>query len=1159
MIQNCLKNRGGGTCCCMQKNTVRGKMTESGSKFQKQILDIAVCITRAKSGDAIDLASLWQAYLYLAHTDNEDARRTLSERFGKKSWEGKFPENIGKAVSESLPVDSDVKRMMGPLSPLSKKYGGRLTPENFLAVLEDTKLLARLDMPEVWTKNGLKAESPDHPVGTATPPSAGLPDSASHKKRTPSGEKHIINTPVSTKPPKVAAAIGELQNRLETRVFGQTSALRAFVDGLRTALDRPVRKGSLGGSFLICGPNGCGKGEMIRILEEWVAEYGNLLRNKKVVYCEGYLHNILPTLRQMIRGAEPSIIVLSEFEKYETMVRDVLMEGMDRAVLQLPDRHISGKLLATDIKGSIIIFIGNVGRALWGRLPFKETEMLPDRERIKEILEEEALIDHHFKSSVFERRLSRSFLDRIDNFIPFCHLRYADVSKILEREIVLFQEELAAGGIRLEVEPRVKDLIVLASFYKRGRSGRQAVRGFREFIENRVRGALQKSGRKKLKLVCIDKVFNKALIQSKPRVLVIDDEWEIVCRTFQEGGAEEMEVIGVPDITKALECSAREPFDLVLLDLYFDSEPLWKEYLSAWRSAQPETPVVLFSGKFVSSADRLEIDRMGGVLGFLEKNPDPEEAARSLDPFFDHASWQAKIRAFENQYGHGGDRIVFDTRVREEIDTLVLSFIEVQGVVSERSAAVEEEPVLPAETRLEIEEFLDIFLNARKRVQFQIKRPKGLLLYGPPGNGKTMIARHIAQGMRCNFIAVAAGDFQSRWAGVAAERLKETFELARVRQPCVVFIDEIDALAPPRTESAGSGLLRDQAATVATLLTELDGFHEGHDLFLVAATNRKEAVDPALVRPGRLDRAIEVSPPGLKERRELITRSVSQIPGWSFDLEWGSSETYGLSCAQIVRAVQDSVLIALRRTQNKRQKAFVDKVEVTKDDLREAIDRLRYGAVPAKGSIKEKTIRESREIRAWHEAGHMMASLTLLNEIPDRATIVPRADFGGYIRSTEESFARRLTFRRRTSCIAELGVIVAGGLAEEMKFGEHSAGVGDDRLKALQLAHAMVVRWGMGPLEAEVQGFLAGGSDASSGDPLAPSGASPTDQNAVTKAVSELVMEATERAAGALERCRDDLERAARLLLETEELDRLDIEREFAALVNSAQNRRALK
>ncbi|MFC1812778.1 AAA family ATPase [Thermodesulfobacteriota bacterium] len=947
---------------------------------------------------------------------------------------------------------------------------------------------------------------------------------------------------------ELARAVDVLEQRLETRIFGQTSALRAFVNGLRASLARPIKEGYISGNFLIFGPNGSGKSELIKILDKWINEYKANLKIKHLIHCEGYLQNVLPTLRNRILSPEPSIIVLSEFEKYEPMVLDVLMGGMDRAVLQLPDRHISGKLHATDIRGTIIILIGNVGRIFWGRLPFKEMEILPDRERVKEILEEEALMDQHLKSDVFQRRLSRAFLDRIDHFIPFCQLRYADVSKILDREVTSFGEELKKRGIQLDIDLRVKNLVVLASYYKRAWSARQAQRGFKEHIENPVQNALMRFGMKNVKLVSMDKTFNLTLRQCKPKILVIDDDWQNVCEILTRGLDDTAEVVGVPNANQALNYAAEKPFDLVLLDLYYNGELLWKDYLLTWRSAQPETPVVLLSGKVVSSAERLEIDQMGGVLGFLEKSADPTVMVRALTPYIEHATWLARIRAFENQYGFGGDRVLFDTRISEDSNDILIRYSEVGSVISESDLGDSESPILPSETRREIDEFLDIFLDARKRTELNIQQPKGLLLYGSPGNGKTMIARNVAQRMRCNFIAVSAADFQSRWAGVASERLKDLFEKARTRQPCVLFIDEIDAVAPHREESSASGLMRDQAATVAMLLTELDGFTGAPDIFLIGATNRKGAIDEALLRPGRIDRFIEMENPGLKERKQLLERALSHILHDPIDLDWAAGEAYGLSCAQIIRSVQDSVLVASRRLQENQKKGDTA-IRVRKEDLRQAMDRLWTGASLKEDSVKEKMLKESREMRAWHEGGHLILSISLLGEIPNRVTIIPRGRVSGYVRYSEEDILRRKTFRRRSSCLAEISVLLAGGVAEELKFKEHSSGVSNDRQDAMRIAHAMIVKWGMGPLVAEVEGFLSRARFEPEEDTAVQIVAHQSNQKAVAKAVSDIIEEARELSAKELEKHRIHLEHAVNLLLEKEELEKADIEKEFKDLI----------
>ena len=559
--------------------------------------------------------------------------------------------------------------------------------------------------------------------------------------------------------------------------------------------------------------------------------------------------------------------------------------------------------------------------------------------------------------------------------------------------------------------------------------------------------------------------------------------------------------------------------------------------------------MVLLSGKTVSSADRLEIDKTGGVLGFIAKAPTSDGMAQVVYPFLDHAAWQARVRSFEHKYGYGGDRIVFDTHATRDEDEVTISFSRVQSVVSDSRTDKVEEPVLPAETCKEIDEFMEIFLDARKRAELKIKQPKGLLLYGPPGNGKTMVARSLARQMRCNCIAVAAGDFQSHWAGMASEKLRELFEQARMRQPCVVFIDEIDAVAPKRVADSGSGVIRDQAGAVATLLTQLDGFEGGGEVFVIGATNRKDAIDDALLRPGRLDRLIEVGKPGLEQRKEILQRILSAHSTIGIEMAWAASECYGLSCAEIVRVIQDSALLALRRFREYGN-ATTD-IGLNKDDFREAVDRIRFGSAPPKKETEGAMQRNLREVTAWHEAGHLILGIALLGEIPDRVTIVPRGDFGGYVRTSEEDFERRIGTRRRSSCLAEMAVLLGGGIAEQTKYGEHSAGVSQDRRHALHLAYAMVAKWGMGPLEAEVQGYISDRTFTGGDNGAALSLTSRGSEVALASGIADLMQEATDLAEKEMSARGNELKQAAQLLLKKEELDRTDVEKEFSTLIQA--------
>ncbi|MCC5846788.1 MAG: AAA family ATPase [Verrucomicrobia bacterium] len=1112
---------------------------KSEHTFHECLLACA-CRFAANDGESLlDLTALWKGFLYLAHHESDRARNALHERWPERDWHGAVPNTVSDGTSGTPKHAPEIIRLLGPLGVLNKKYGGQFTEENFFAALDSVNAWPQLGIP-----HPSQADKRDVLPLPGDGDDAGVCDESAPEPSEESLPKPAAQM-ASLQNPALAEALADLRTRLEMQVFGQTAAMRAFADSLCAALDRPVQPGRLGGSFLVLGPNGCGKGEMVRVLEDWTKAHKASLRTKRVVRCEGFLQHSLHTLHHEISGGDPGFLVFSEFEKYQSDFRDILLEGLDRAVLQLPKVGGKERLDFTPIHGWIIILIGNVGRALWGRLPFKEQHLLPDREHIREVLEQESISDSHHKSSIFEHSLSRSFLDRLDFFIPFCQLRYADVERILMREITTLTRVVESRGGQLAVSPRVVELIVLGSYYKKAWSARQCLRGFKQHIENPVYDVLTQGGRQ-IRLTCVDKRFNRTLQRSRPRLLLLDDEAEQVLPLMREGLQDVADIVGAGDISEALERASESPPELLVLDMFFGEEnrPLWKEYLQTWRTAHPDVPVLLLSGKKVTCSDRLEIDKTGGVLGFVSKTFRPEEMRVALLPFLDHAGWQARVRAFEREYGYGGDRIVFDVSTNVEGSDAELSFSGVNLVVANRQADRGSEPILPEKTRQAIDEFVALFLDSRKRAALRIKQPRGILLHGPPGNGKTMVARSLARRMRCNFMALAASDFQGRWAGMRSERIKEVFEQARMRQPCVVFIDEIDGVAPRRQEDSGGGMLRDQADAVAALLTQLDGFDDGSEVFLIGATNRKEALDDALLRPGRIDRMIEVGKPGLRERVLLLEQLLGEMPKCEIPCEWAARECFGLSCAEITKVVGEAKLLALGRMQGATSVGAGMAPETA--DFREAVDHLRFGDGETRSPSENRALQ--REVTAWHEAGHLVVSMALMGRVPERVTITPRGDFGGYVRFAEED--ARSSRRRRSDCIHELAVMLAGGASEVMKFGEHGSGVSRDREQAYALAHAMVAHWGMGSPEAEAEGFLRGrGRTQGQGTEGLPSGAA-SNQHLVAS-MAAIVNEASERTDQAVQEFRRDIERAATLLIEKEELTRDDL---VAAFPNWAQN-----
>lgn len=1097
---------------------------------------MAAAIAAAEEKPSIDLESLWAAFLHLASSEAPEAAASLNQ--WKPDWQRLVPHVRQPYPAVALPLDPSLLPLVGPLGYLAKSGEREFSPTNFLPTLQVAGLLDRFGAEKGVSGRGPAAEgTPEGPVPVQTrEPAVRLP--TARPKPSPDG---------SPGPGGVVEALEALRNCLHQEVLGQSAALDRLIDYLQAALLRPLVPNRLRGSALVFGPQGCGKSYLVERIERWVKDQRAVLPVKRVVYLEGYLPGVFQSLRHHLEAQpEPGVLVLGEFEKYGSELRDVLLEGLSRAELQLPRHGVGDQLRPTPLHGWVVLLVGNVGARFWGRLPFKEKEILPSAEHIREALEEEAIQHRHLRSGYADGVISRAFLDRIEAFVPMCQLRYADLAEVLNREIATLTGQLRASGVDLEVDDRARELLLLGACYKRGSSARQVLRAFAEHLEAPARRLASVAGIRHVVCECTDLKFAQAMSRATPRFLVIDDEHREVRPRLAEALGGRAEVIGVPEVDEAIAVAARTPVDLVFLDMYFGGAARWRDYLSGWKRAQPDTPVVVFSGRAPTGSDRLEMDRHGGVIGFVSKELQGSEAAGELRSLVAHADWQARVRSFERAYRHGGDLVVFDVLTSADGDTGWARYSDVACLVSDGAAPGAPPPVLAESVRLELEELVDLFLDPQTRQRHGLRRPRGVLLFGPPGNGKTMVARELAGRMRCNFLAVAAKDFSSRWAGVAAERMSELFAKARVQQPCVVFVDEIDAVAPCRGEGTGGGVERDQNQTVATLLTELDGFDHDSEVFVIGATNRRDAIDPALLRPGRLDRHIEVPRPGLAERRELMARlDKSRRLGFaSVDLDWASKETYGLSGAELVEVVDSAVLIALRRWRAAGQDSVF---AVLPSDVRDAVDRVRYGPRAPTGSVEQRIALETRERTAWHEAGHLVARYRLSNVLPSRVSIVRRGDHGGFVRLDEEDFARLWSGMTRTGAIREIAGLLAGGRAETRRFGEHATGVSDDHRKAVWIAGRMVADWGMGSHAAAVEAHRALTVSASGDVPrqVVSSGGG----GAFVTEVAAILDEAQALADKVLEDHSTALEAVVALLLEQEDVGKEPL----VALLGSAQ------
>ncbi len=425
------------------------------------------------------------------------------------------------------------------------------------------------------------------------------------------------------------------------------------------------------------------------------------------------------------------------------------------------------------------------------------------------------------------------------------------------------------------------------------------------------------------------------------------------------------------------------------------------------------------------------------------------------------------------------------------------------------------------EEKQELEEIVDFMKNPRKYQELGARIPKGVLLVGPPGTGKTLLAKAVAGEAGVPFFSISGSDFVEMFVGVGASRVRDLFDQAKKHTPSVVFIDEIDAVGRQRGAGLGGGH-DEREQTLNQLLVEMDGFTENQNIIVMAATNRRDILDPALLRPGRFDRQIVVSYPDIKGREEILkvhTKNKKLSP--DINLATIAKSTAGFTGADLENLVNEAALLAAR----KNRKAIVQ------EDVEEAAIKVVTG--PEK---KSRVVTENeKRLTAYHEAGH--AVCTYYCPTQDRVhhiTIIPRGSAGGFTMSLPD---HDKNYRSKTEMEETLVVLLGGRVAEKVVLDDISTGASNDIERATNVARSMVTRYGfsekLGPIvygtnDAEV--FL--GRDYSHGRNYSENIAAEIDAE-----IRELVETAYESARNILETHRDCLERVAQYLINNEKMD----------------------
>jgi cell division protease FtsH len=443
------------------------------------------------------------------------------------------------------------------------------------------------------------------------------------------------------------------------------------------------------------------------------------------------------------------------------------------------------------------------------------------------------------------------------------------------------------------------------------------------------------------------------------------------------------------------------------------------------------------------------------------------------------------------------------------------------------------------EAKQDLREVIDFLRNPQRYLAIGAHIPKGVLLVGPPGTGKTLLARAVAGEAGVPFFSASGTGFVELFVGVGASRVRDLFEQAKKNAPCIVFIDEIDAIGRTRSGAAAFASNDEREQTLEQLLVELDGFEPHDTIVVIAATNRPDVLDPALLRPGRFDRQVTVDLPERRGREAILRIHARNVPlAPDVNLEDLARATPGFSGADLENLVNEAALAAARR----------GKTQVDRKDFEDALDKLLLGG-------KREALMDERERRivAYHEGGHALVAAVLPDVDPlYKVTIVPRGRSLGVTQFLPEDDRRNLP---RTYLMERLAVALGGRSAEELALGDITSGAESDLKEATQLARRMVSAWGMGEQTGPVVYDLATDSPYLNQQPL-------EDHNRVYSEVTaqrldteveQLITQAHQQARSVLTEHRDALERLAQALLQEEVLEREQV----LAIVNGAQKTQA--
>ena len=427
------------------------------------------------------------------------------------------------------------------------------------------------------------------------------------------------------------------------------------------------------------------------------------------------------------------------------------------------------------------------------------------------------------------------------------------------------------------------------------------------------------------------------------------------------------------------------------------------------------------------------------------------------------------------------------------------------------------------EAKEEVQEIVEFLKNPSAFTKLGGRIPKGVLLVGPPGTGKTLLAKAIAGEAKVPFFAMSGSDFEEMFVGVGASRMRDVFADAKKRAPCIVFIDEVDSIGQKRTGASAMGGSHAYEQTLNTMLVEMDGFDANEGVIVIAATNRPDTLDSALLRPGRFDRQVMVELPTLKGREEILALHGKKIKfAADADLKRVARGTPGFSGADLANLLNEAALMAVRKGLDGVDQATLD----------EARDKVLWGRERKSAGYSQK----DRETTAWHEAGHALLQVLLPGTDPlHKVTIIPRGRALGATMALPE---RDVLNHTKSYFLSEIRLCCGGRIAEELFTGDISTGASQDIAEATRIAREMICRYGM----SEKFGFQAFMEQSPFSDTTLPPAFSEETSRQIDAEVKTLIDAAYAESRQIILDHRDKLEALAKALLEKETMDGRDVE-----------------